>query len=121
MGWGALRPWDSGGIGGDQSRDGRGRRPLIFSTELARSAKSAIKHPHVLRWELDKAYREMQRAKTVAARKRAARRRDRLFEKFGRSIAVFGAISLRTDSKCVILAQKSERPRSNGQNGTSIN
>ena len=31
---------------------GRGSRPLIFSTELARSAKEAIKHPAVLREQI---------------------------------------------------------------------
>jgi beta-lactamase superfamily II metal-dependent hydrolase len=96
-------------------RYGRGLRPLIFSTELARSAKNAIKHPHVLKWKLDKAYRDMQAAKTAAARKRAARRRDRLLEKIGRSIAVFGAINLRSDGRRVILAQKREQPRAKGQ------
>jgi beta-lactamase superfamily II metal-dependent hydrolase len=95
----------------------RGTRPLIFSTELARSAKELIKHPHVLRKELDRLNKEIDNApeKTAKERKKKAQlenKRNKLLNKtIARSIAVFGAIHARTDGQNVVIAQKIERPR----------
>jgi hypothetical protein len=44
------RPDALGALG----KHGRGLRPLIFSTELARSAKENIKHPYQLRAKIKK-------------------------------------------------------------------
>lgn len=95
----------------------RGARPLIFSTELARSPSESVKHPYVLQAQLKELNREIDRAPIDTARDR--RRKDRLRKQFNklvgsidRSIAVYGAINLRTDGHKVVIAQKIEQPRS---------
>lgn len=65
---------------------GRGDRPLIFSTELARSAKELI-------------------IKANGPTK----------EQIGRTIAVYGMINLRTDGEKIVLAQKLEQPAARGE------
>ncbi|HUU85299.1 MAG TPA: SH3 domain-containing protein [Phycisphaerae bacterium] len=90
----------------------RGGRPLIFSTELARSAKESINHPYVLRHDLREAQKQIEQAATPAAKKRAQKRFDKLLGRIDRSIAVYGAINVRTDGHSVVIAQKLERPRS---------
>jgi len=95
----------------------RGTRPLIFSTELARSAKESIKHPNILRNRLNELRKEIDKAPTDTAA--ARRKKDRLVKEFekllksiDRSIAVYGTINVRTDGYKAIVAQKRERPRS---------
>ena len=95
----------------------RGARPMIFSTELARSARETIKHPYILQKQLKTLQAEIDKAPTDTAKEK--RKKQRLIDKFNkhvqkieRSIAVFGAINLRTDGDRVILAQKIEQPRS---------
>ena len=95
----------------------RGTRPLIFSTELARSAKESVKHPYVLQEKLINLAGEIDEApdKTAKDRKRKAslqNRFDKLVKSIERSVAVFGAINIRTDGHKVVIAQKLERPRS---------
>jgi beta-lactamase superfamily II metal-dependent hydrolase len=94
----------------------RGSRPLIFSTELARSAKELIKHPQVLRTQLKALQAEIDKTPTATAKDR--RKKQSLTDKFNklvvkieRSIAVFGAINVRTDGKKAVVAQKIERPQ----------
>ena len=94
----------------------RGIRPLIFSTELARSSKELIKHPNILRAEFRKLHTEYDKASEITdkdKRKKEALRKkfEKLLEKIERSVAVFGAINVRTDGKKVVLAQKIEQPR----------
>ncbi|MEN8144219.1 MAG: MBL fold metallo-hydrolase [Gemmatimonadota bacterium] len=94
----------------------RGERPLIFSTELARSVKEAIKHPHVLRERLKELRKGIEKAPTRTAQDR--RRKVSLEKEFNkivdsieRSVAVYGAIHLRSDGQRVVIAQKLERRR----------
>lgn len=65
---------------------GRGDRPLIFSTELARSAKEMI-------------------IKAGGPTK----------EQIGRTVAVYGMINLRTDGDKIVLAQKMEEKAARGE------
>jgi hypothetical protein len=48
-----------------------------------------------------------------ALAKKLVREFDEIVDKIDRSVAVFGAVQLRTDGKNVVLAQKLERPRGN--------
>lgn len=93
-----------------------GFRPLIFSTELARSWRDQIRHPSVLRARLREllADRDQITGDSAQAKKLRARIDRKLTDTFGaldRSVAVFGTIQLRTDGKKVVIAQKLERPR----------
>jgi hypothetical protein len=94
----------------------RGARPLIFSTELARSAAESIKHPYILQRRLRELQQQIDDAPTDTAGER--RKKERLEKQFEglvssieRSIAVYGAINVRTDGHKVVFAQKLERPR----------
>jgi len=90
----------------------RGGRPLIFSTELARSAKEAVKSPYALRQQLREAEKNKDNPElSEAKRSKAAKEFDRLVDSIDRSIAVYGAINLRTDGDKVVLAYKIENPR----------
>jgi beta-lactamase superfamily II metal-dependent hydrolase len=64
---------------------GRGNRPLIFSTELARSTRDLIIKANPTKEEL------------------------------GRTVAVYGMIDLRTDGKKVVIAQKLEQAAPRGE------
>ncbi|MEJ2718086.1 MAG: hypothetical protein P8182_13265 [Deltaproteobacteria bacterium] len=95
----------------------RGTRPLIFSTELARSAKESVKHPNILKAELLRLTDEIEKAPRDTATdlrklERLKERYKKLVHTIERSIAVFGAINVRTDGEKVVIAQKIERPRS---------
>lgn len=95
----------------------RGLRPLIFSTELARSAKESIKHPYILRNKLKELQKDIDTAPTGTAseqrkKKRLEKQFDKILASIDRSIAVYGAINVRTDGRKVVIAQKLERPRS---------
>lgn len=98
----------------------RGERPLIFSTELARSAKENIKKPETLRQQFHRLV-ERRDALTLEVEpddpKLAAVRAeiDQLLDKLERSIAVYGMINLRTDGEKIVLAQKLEATRGTGQ------
>lgn len=81
-------------------RNSRGRRPLIMSTELARSAPERIKHPHALRRQILEAAADSSEAGKA--------RLEALTKALDRSVAVYGAINLRTDGDRVVLAQKIE-------------
>ena len=96
----------------------RGTRPLLFSTELARSAKEATKHPNVLKRNL---YEQLEAIKQAPAKTeeemKARQKKIDAFNKYldrviDRSVAVYGAINVVTDGHKVVIAQKLERPRS---------
>lgn len=89
----------------------RGIRPLIFSTELARSAPEAIKHPTALRKVVDELLAAAQAVDSPAAKEKLAKRADEFKAGLNRSVATYGAINLRTDGKCVVVAQKIEQRR----------
>lgn len=89
----------------------RGDRPLIFSTELARSGKETIKHPQVLRDQLKELSQTIADAETPARRAAAEKKFDAVTAKLDRSVAVYGAINLRSDGERVVLAYMLERSK----------
>ncbi len=96
-----------GGIG----RHSRGDRPLIFSTELARSAPETIKHPFVLKKEIEELRKQIRETTDADKKQKAEGKLDKLLAGvLDRSVAVYGAINLRTDGDRVVIAQKIERP-----------
>ena len=92
-------------------RFSRCNRPLIFSTELARSAKENIKNPQELHKKLVKAQEKIDKAENDEAKQKAKDEFKKLVSSIERSIAVYGAINLRTDGTNAIIAQKIESPR----------
>ncbi|MFL6794807.1 MAG: ComEC/Rec2 family competence protein [Sphingomicrobium sp.] len=97
---------------GAVGRWGRGGRPLVFSTELARSARDTMTRPAVWRQKLLEAQSVLNALPAGAARDKAQKKVDDLLAQVERSIAVYGAINLRTDGKRIVMAQKIEAPRS---------
>jgi hypothetical protein len=95
------RPEALGALG----KRGRGHRPLIFSTELARSSKENIKHPFLLHQRHEKAIEDERETEFI----------EELIQELGRSVAVYGMITLRTDGEQVLMAQKLEQPGSGGR------
>jgi len=89
----------------------RGTRPLIFSTELARSAPERIKHPSALRKLVDELMKASAEAGTAAEKKKLEVKADKFKKQLDRSVATYGAINLRTDGKTVVVAQKLETTR----------
>ncbi len=91
-------------------KNGRGSRPLIFSTELARSTREftpIIRHFDTLRDYL----RQLDEADTEKERKRIRREME---ERQDRNVAVYGMITMRALGHRVVLAQKLEAPRKSG-------
>lgn len=96
---------------------GRGSRPLIFSTELARSSKETIKHPNQVRAELKKSIlKDTAVMHDPAASQQeidaAAKSLEKSLQVIERSVASYGMINLRTDGKRMIIAQRLEKKRS---------
>jgi beta-lactamase superfamily II metal-dependent hydrolase len=92
---------------------GRGERPLVFSTELARSANENVKRPSELRERIKSLVARLQEATTETARVAAQKKLDEALATLERSVAVYGLINLRTDGTKALLAQKLERRRPN--------
>lgn len=105
------RPDTLGALG----RYGRGARPLIFSTELARSAKENIKSPFQLHNRLMSLQKAVNDATTEAEREDAQEEFEAAVRALERSVAVYGMITVRTDGEKVLFAQKLEKPRSKGR------
>ena len=98
-------------------RFSRGSRPLIFSTELARSGTEHIKHPNQVRRELRKSMeRELaiigNPGSSVAEKEKAEARLQKDLSVIQRSVASYGMINVLTDGTRVIVAQRLERKRS---------
>jgi len=94
----------------------RGERPLIFSTELARSAKETIKRPHEYKRSIKYYINALQdNTLTDKKRKNFEKKLEGLLENIERSVAVYGMINVRTDGEQVIICQKLESPRSKSQ------
>lgn len=96
---------------GTIGRYSRGTRPLIFSTELARSSPERIKHPSALRELVDELMEASAEAKSAADRKKLKAKAEKFKAQLDRSVATYGAINLRTDGKKVVVAQKIEQAR----------
>ena len=95
---------------GAYGKHGRGERPLIFSTELARSTKEfTTRHSQYL------AVRgiTLQIEAETDMRKKKALEKSLEFKK-DRNVAVYGMITLRALGDTVIMAQKLERDRKIG-------
>jgi hypothetical protein len=87
----------------------RGDRPLLLSTELARSSKELIKYPEALREQLRDLAAKIAAALSDEDRDRAQAKFEAKIAELDRSVAVYGAINLRTDGEKVVLAYKLER------------
>lgn len=92
-------------------RHGRGERPLIFSTELARSAPERIKDPNIIRTKIAELVALLDAEEDEEKKKKLAADIDKVVD-LDRSVAVYGMINVRTDGTKVIIAQKLEQPRS---------
>ncbi len=91
-------------------KHGRGERPLIFSTELARSTREftpIIKHFDTLRDYL------LRIEETDDAKERKRLKKE-MEEKQDRNVAVYGMITLRALDDHVVMAQKLEQPSGGG-------
>jgi beta-lactamase superfamily II metal-dependent hydrolase len=86
----------------------RGTRPLIFGTELSRSASEAIKNPNVVQEKFRKAQAKIQGAKTDEDRQKAVDAFEKLVKTIQRSIGTYGAVNVRTDGERVVIAYKIE-------------
>ena len=92
---------------------GRGVRPLIFSTELARSSREIIKNPYRLRREIEELESKIETTTSSAIRKRSKKQLKEILDNvLQRSVATYGMITMRTDGKRVVMAQRLEKPRS---------
>jgi hypothetical protein len=94
---------------GATGRYGRGRRPLIFSTELARSPSSALERPQQFRraagGTIDDARAAVNTTGTTLEEEPG-----KTVHQYQRAIAVYGLITVRTDGERVLVAQKLESP-----------
>lgn len=89
---------------------GRGFRPLILSTELARSTREDEGDKHI---QLGKIIQKIDDTDSEAKKKDLIEKRDKLIAELGkRNVTVYGAINLRTDGKKVVFAYMLERARS---------
>lgn len=91
-------------------KKGRGRRPLLLSTELLRSTRES--EDPALRSKLDKLVKKIDETE-VAAEKQALReeRDEVLDELFRRNVGVYGAVNLRTDGHKAVIAFRKEKPK----------
>ena len=91
----------------------RGRRPLIFSTELARSAKEFVSTPLAIQMRIDELVQIVNSNEATTAEKSAASSEiSRLTARRERAVAVYGMITARTDGVNLIMTQKLEEKRS---------
>jgi beta-lactamase superfamily II metal-dependent hydrolase len=101
------RPDTLGAVG----RHGRGERPLVFSTELARSTREFTKPRAAVQEQIRAAISLLETA-DAAEREKLKRLIDSLLDTAERNVAVYGMISVRTDGERVVIMQKLERRRS---------
>ncbi|MBR9922416.1 MAG: MBL fold metallo-hydrolase [Bacteroidetes bacterium] len=96
---------------GAYGKASRGQRPLLFSTELARSTyefSSPIKYYEKLK--------KLEAEKDALTDPKEKEKKQLEMESLkDRNVAVYGMITVRTDGEKVIIAQKLESPRSEGQ------
>ena len=84
----------------------RGIRPMIYSTELARSSKEFI--------ELNELIDKEAASPEKTAETELKDKKGKTIDKKERVVTVYGMINVRTDGNKVIFAQKLERPATNG-------
>jgi len=92
-------------------KNSRGKRPLIFSTELARSTNE-FTYPA-------KFYNIIKKIDTLIQDATSEKEKEHQMERMNRlkdsNVAKYGMITLRTDGERVIIAQKLEKKRSDAQ------
>jgi beta-lactamase superfamily II metal-dependent hydrolase len=93
---------------GTIGRFSRGARPLIFSTELSRSASEAIKNPNLVQQKFRSAQQKIENATTTEAKQKALDAFEKLVKTIQRSIGTYGAVNVRTDGESVVIAYKIE-------------
>ena len=87
----------------------RGERPLIYSTELARSAKEANTKPEVERKKIRDAHRAVLKEKDLARRRKLQKSfNETVNEIVNPTVQQYGAIYVRTNGERVVMAQKFE-------------
>jgi beta-lactamase superfamily II metal-dependent hydrolase len=94
---------------------GRGERPLIFSTELARSHKEIIKKPFQFKRSIKYYSKAIDKEPDPDKKKKLENKLNRLLDQIERTVAVYGMINVRTDGEHAIICQKLEKPRSPAQ------
>lgn len=111
------RPNTLGALG----KYGRGEYPLVFSTEMARSAKEKIKRPSEIRREIESLTGEIAELNAQPdgeekerQRKSLEKRKQALYLILGRTVETYGMINVRTDGKNVLIAQKLEQAGTRG-------
>jgi len=104
---------------GAAGRHGRGDRPLIFSTELARSTREFTKPREAVQEQIRAAIALLETA-DAAERKKLNRLIDSLLDTAERNVAVYGMISVRTDGERVVIMQKLERRRASTGEGFDL-
>ena len=108
------RPEAIGALG----KFGRGERPLIFSTELARSAREAIKHPNEFRQDvrilIDLRNEALENGDDAKAAQLKAKL-DKLLDTIERTVTVYGLINLRTDGQRAVLGYRLEQAATRGE------
>lgn len=88
---------------------GRGNRPLIYSTELARSAKETVKNPSEIRKEIDRMAEIQQTSDEPNVKEKIEKLKEDLKRKIERTVTVYGMINLRTDGENIVVAQRLEQ------------
>jgi len=87
----------------------RGERPLIYSTELARSVKERIRNPRDERRQLKALHREVVSETDRRKRKTLQVRFNKLVDQtIQRTVQTYGAIYLRTDGTRAVIGHKYE-------------
>ncbi|MCU7843253.1 MAG: MBL fold metallo-hydrolase [Candidatus Thiodiazotropha sp. (ex Monitilora ramsayi)] len=90
----------------------RGRRPLIFSTELARSTEEYVSMPdHIQEQITDLVMKISDDSISASETKRLQREIEKLIKRKERAVAVYGMITVRTDGDKMIMTQKLEKKR----------
>jgi beta-lactamase superfamily II metal-dependent hydrolase len=104
------RPETLGAIG----KYSRGDRPLIFSTEMARSAKESIKKPSILRSELIDLNNKIDKETDLTKKEKLKKKLEDLINTIDRTVTVYGMINLRSDGEKVVIAQRLEAKAARG-------
>ena len=98
---------------------GYGEKPLVFSTELARSNKEITKNVLVTLSEkigkVKNLRKESKAEKDNALKEKIDKKIKKLDKEINSFLTRYGMITLRTDGSKMILAQKYERPSTHGK------
>jgi hypothetical protein len=90
----------------------KGRRPLIFSTELARSTREQALTPDKIQEQILDLVKKISADSISAAESRDLQKSiEELIKRRERSVAVYGMITVRTDGEKMIITQKMEKKR----------